>query len=138
MKRVVLIIGMSLAVIFMCLFLALRIWCGHGVKERIRTAKEQYGGTAEDALIAYLSDTTHTMQDRTHVAIWTLGQIRSEKALPVLKKLYKDDPTGVTCKYNHGTVLCQYEIHKAIVSIEHGWLGAKEKNVFGSWARLNK
>jgi hypothetical protein len=138
MKRVLLIIGMSLAVMFLLLFLALRIWVGHAIKERIGTAKELYGGTAEEALIAYLSDTTHTTRDRTDVAIWTLGQIRSEKALPVLKKLYKDDPAGKTCKYHHDTELCQYEIHKAIVSIEHGWLGAREKNVFGSWTRLNK
>ncbi len=138
MKRILYIIGISLTVLFLCLFLAMRIWCGQAVKENISIAKAQYGGTAEDALIAYLSDATHSPKDRTELAIWTLGQIRSEKALPVLRGLYKDDPNGVTCKYNHRTVLCQYEIHKAIVSIEHGWLGAKEKNVFGSWARLNK
>ncbi|MFZ0282327.1 MAG: HEAT repeat domain-containing protein [Bacteroidales bacterium] len=138
MKRVFFIIGISLTVIFLCLFLAMRIWCGHGVKECISIATQQYSGTAEDALIAYLSDTTHTPHDRSHVAIWTLGQIRSKKALPVLRGLYKNDPQGKTCKYSHDKVLCQYEIHKAIVSIEHRWLGAKEKNLFGSWARLNK
>lgn len=138
MKRVLFIIGISLTIIFLSLFLAMRIWCGHGVKERINIAKQQYSGTAEDALIAYLSDTTHTPHDRTDVAIWTLGQVRSKKGLPVLKGLYKNDPQGKTCKYHHDTVLCQYEIHKAIVSIESRWLGAKEKNLFGSWARLNK
>jgi hypothetical protein len=138
MKRVLFIIGISLTVIFFCFFLAMRIWCGHGIKERISIAKQQYSGTAEDALIAYLSDTTHTPYDRTDVAIWTLGQIRSKKALSILKKLYRNDPEGKTCKYHHDSVLCQYEIHKAIVSIEHGWLGAKEKNWFGSWSGLNK
>jgi hypothetical protein len=138
MKRVLSIIGISVTVILLGLFLAMRIWCGHGVKERINVAKQQYSGTAEDALIAYLSDTTHTPHDRSDVAIWTLGQIRSKKALPILKGLYKDDPQGKTCKYHHDTVLCQYEIHKAIISIEHKWLGAKEKNWFGSWSRLNK
>jgi hypothetical protein len=138
MKRVLFIIGISLTVIFFCFFLAMRIWCGHGIKERISIAKQQYSGTAEDALIAYLSDTTHSTRDRSDVAIWTLGQIRSQKALPILKDLYKNDPEGKTCKYHHDSVLCQYEIHKAIVSIEHGWLGAKEKNWFGSWSGLNK
>ena len=138
MKRVLFIIGISLTIIFLGLFLAMRIWCGHGVKERISSAKQQYSGIAEDALIAYLSDTTHTPRDRSDVAIWTLGQIKSKKALPILKELYKNDPQGKTCKYHHDTVLCQYEIHKAIVSIEHKWLGAKEKNIFGSWSRLNK
>jgi hypothetical protein len=138
MKRVLFIIGISLTVIFFCFFLAMRIWCGHGIKERISIAKQQYSGTAEDALIAYLSDTTHSTRDRSDVAIWTLGQIRSQKALPILKELYKNDPEGKTCKYHHDSVLCQYEIHKAIISIEHGWLGAKEKNWFGSWSGLNK
>lgn len=123
---------------FLLLFLGLRIWGGHGIKENISIAKAQYGGIAEDALLAYLSDTNHSAKDRTDVAIWTLGQIRSEKALPVLKILYKDDPTGETCRYSHDAELCQYEIHKAIISIEHGWMGAKEKNWLGSWARLNK
>jgi hypothetical protein len=138
MKRVLFIIGISLTVIVLSLFLTLRIWIGHSIREHISIAKQQYSGIAEDALISYLQDTDHTPQQRTDVAIWTLGQIRSKKALPILKGLYKDDPMGETCKSHHNTVLCQYEIHKAIVSIEHGWLGAKEKNWFGSWSRLNK
>jgi hypothetical protein len=138
MKRILFITGVSITVILLFLFLALRIWCGHGVRERISIARQQYSGIAEDALIAYLQDSTHTPQQRSDVAIWTLGQIRSKKALPILQGLYKDDPLGTTCKGHHNTVLCQYEIHKAIVSIEHGWLGAKEKNWFGSWSRLNK
>jgi hypothetical protein len=46
------------------------------------------------AAAAYLLDEHNTMENRTHLAIWTLGQIRSEKALPVLKNLYRDDPDG--------------------------------------------
>ena len=137
-KRTFIGTAIGFAILFLCFILAMRIWIGHGVKERISIAKQQYSGTAEDALIAYLSDTAHTPHDRSDVAIWTLGQIRSKKALPILKGLYKNDPQGKTCKYHHDTVLCQYEIHKAIVSIEHKWLGAKEKNWFGSWSRLNK
>jgi hypothetical protein len=138
MKKILLRIGIGLTILFVCFFLAMRIWIGHDIKGRITIAKQQYPGTAEDALLAYLSDTTHSPRDRTDVAIWTLGQIRSEKALPVLYKLYKNDPEGKTCKGRHDTVLCQYGIHKAIVSIEHGWLGAKEKNWFGSWPGLRK
>jgi len=138
MKRILFIIGISLTVLIICFFIAIRIWIGHDIKERIKIAEKQYQGKAEDALIAYLSDTTNYPSNRTDVAIWTLGQIRSEKALPVLYGLYKSDPEGKTCYGRHKTVLCQYEIHKAIVSIEHNWLGAKEKNWFGSWQRLNK
>jgi hypothetical protein len=138
MKRILLIIGICLTVIIGGLFLAMRIWIRHDLKERIEIAKKQYPGKAEEALLAFLSDTANSAHDRSDVAIWTLGQIRSEKALPALYRLYKDDPEGVTCKGRHDSVLCQYEIHKAIVSIEHNWLGAKEKNWFGSWQGLNE
>jgi hypothetical protein len=140
MKRTLILIGIGLTVIFFCFFLAMRIWCGHGIKERINIAKKQYSGIAEDALITYLLDTTHSPQDRSDVAIWTLGQIRSKKALPVLYELYKNDPEGKTCYGMHKLVLCQYEIHKAINNIEKNWWLSppSEKNWFGLHPRLNK
>jgi hypothetical protein len=138
MKRILFIVLLSLSVLLFCFFLAGRIMCRHGIIDRIGIAEKQYPGKAEDALIAYLLDTTHSSRDRSDVAIWTLGQIRSKKALPILLNLYKNDPEGMTCKGKHVSVLCQYEIHKAIVSIEHNWLGAKEKNWFGSFVRLNR
>jgi hypothetical protein len=138
MKRILFLIGIAFAVIIFLFFLVGRILCGYSIRERIGISKQQYSGTAEDALIEYLSDTTHSPRSRTDVAVWTLGQIRSKKALPILNELYINDPEGKTCKGRHDSVLCQYEIHKAIVSIGHKWLGAKEKNWFGSWSRLNK
>jgi uncharacterized membrane protein (GlpM family) len=136
MKRTIVVSGISVTSLLICFFLAIYISIGYGIKERISIAKMQYPGKTEDALLAYLADTTHTPRERSDIAVWTLGQIRSQKALPILIELYENDPEGKTC--NHNTALCQYEIHKAIVSIEHNWLGAKEKNWFGSWARLNK
>jgi hypothetical protein len=136
MKRTIVVSGISVTTLLICFFLAIYISIGYGIKERISIAKSQYPGIAEDALLAYLADTTHTPRERSDIAIWTLGQIRSQKALPILKELYKNDPEGKTC--NHNAALCQYEIHKAIVSIEHKWLGSKERNWFGSWTRLNK
>jgi hypothetical protein len=100
------------------------------VKKNITIAKESYPGTAEDALIAYLLDTKNSPQNRSSVAIWTLGQIHSKKALPILEELYKDDPEGKTCKGRHSYVLCQYEIYKA--------LNAAKSNWWPLHARLNK
>ncbi|HEX2975739.1 MAG TPA: HEAT repeat domain-containing protein [Bacteroidales bacterium] len=81
-------------------------------------AKEKYPGNTEDALIAFLLDTTNTYHDRSHVAVWTLGQIKSGKALPLIRQLYKDDPSGVTCHKRHDEVICQRVLHNAIVAIE--------------------
>jgi hypothetical protein len=140
MKRTLIFIGIGFIVIIFSFFLVGRIWCGYGIKERINIAKKQYSGIAEDALIAYLLDTTNSPQNRSNVAIWTLGQIRSKKALPILHELYKNDPEGNTCFGRHKTVLCQYEIHKAINNIEKNWWLSppKEKNWFGLHPRLNK
>jgi len=138
MRQTMTFILAGLTVLMIVFFLAIRIWIGHSIKENITIAERQYSGSPEDALIAYLADTTNSPEDRSHIAIWTLGQIRSEKALPYLKELYNIDPEGRTCKGRHDMVLCQYEIHKAMVSIEQGWLGTKQKNWSGSWHRLNK
>jgi hypothetical protein len=121
MKRVLLIIGISITAIFFCFILTMHIWIGHGIRERINIAKMQYSGIAEDALIAYLLDTKHSPSDRSDVAIWTLGQIQSKKALPILYGFYKNDPEGKTCRGHHNSVLCQYEIYKAIKCIEHDY-----------------
>lgn len=138
LKRTALLTGAGLIIFFLGTLLTFRSMIGKSIRENITIAKNEYPGRAEDALLAYLSDSTKTPSEKSEVAIWTLGQIRSKKALPVLLKLYKDDPEGNTCKGRHDSELCQYEIHKAIVSIEHRWMGAKEKNWFGSWERLNE
>lgn len=98
--------------------LSMSIWIRSDVKKNISIAQEKYPGTAEEALIAFLQDNSNSYNDRTHVAIWTLGMLKSEKALPVLKGYYKDDPKGLTCHGHHNQMLCQYELHKAIAQIE--------------------
>lgn len=130
MKRIILIILLSLVLLGVAGITVLRTLMEQKVKSNIELAKAQYPGNAEDALIAFLSDTSQTTNDKTHVAIWTLGQLRSEKALPLLKELYKEDPKGKTCYGKHDSVLCQYEIFKAIEAI-------KGKQLF-SFAKLNK
>jgi hypothetical protein len=135
-RRTFIVTVICLAVLGIGSFITMRIIIGQSIRKNIEIAKAKYPGNAEDALIAFLSDTTNSPSDRTHIAVWTLGQIRSEKSLPYLEKLYRNDPQGKTCR--HYSEVCQYELHKAIVSVEHRWLGAEEKNWFGSWSRLNK
>jgi hypothetical protein len=129
MKKVILTVGVLFA-LFSLGYVAIYIWIDIDVKHNIKTAQEKYPGKAEDALIAYLLDTTNSPVTRTHLAIWTLGQIQSEKAIPVLSGLYKNDPEGKTCKGKHNVVLCQYEIYKA--------LNASKVNWWPLHARLNR
>ena len=121
MKRILIILGAGIVIAFICFVLVVNLWIGYTVKENIEIAKNKYPGTAEDALIAYLLDATNSPRDRTHIAIWTLGQIQSEKAIPVLNELYKNDPEGKTCSGKHDSVLCQYEIYKALNAETENW-----------------
>ncbi len=121
MKRIILTVFGSLSTLAFLGLAAAYIWIDNDVKDNIRLAKEKYIGKADDALMAYLIDTTNSTRSRTSIAIWTLGQIQSEKALPLLTKLYRNDPEGRTCKGKHDSLLCQYEIHKALYAIKLIW-----------------
>ncbi len=131
-KRTLIITFSGLVLLFSAFVLSMYIWIGHDVKANIRLASGKYPGRAEDALMEYLRDENNSPGDRSSVAIWTLGHIRSEKALPLLYSYYKDDPEGRTCKGRHKYVICQYELHKAINKIENS------KYRWFSFARLNK
>jgi hypothetical protein len=117
-KRILIFTGISIMGVLICSFFAVYIWIDHDVKKNIAVAKQKYSGTAENALLAYLSDTSNSPENRSQIAIWTLGQIGSENALPVL---YKNDPEGKTCSGRHNSILCQYEIYKAIHAEEVNW-----------------
>jgi hypothetical protein len=130
MKKIIAILSLILITLLLSGYIAIYFWIDSDVKKNIAIAKEKYPGKAEDALIAYLLDTTNTPYDRSHLAVWTLGQIESEKAIPVLTALYKNDPEGKTCMGNHSVVICQYEIYKA--------LNASQVNWWPLHARLNK
>ena len=88
MKRILILIGIGIIIILAGAAFALHIWIGHGVKENINIVQQKYPDTAEDALISYLLDENNAAYDRTHKAIWTLGQVRLEKALPILREYF--------------------------------------------------
>ena len=122
MRRVLIILGVSIFCIAIIGLTVLNFWIKGDVKANIEYVQGKYGGTPEDALIAFLKDDKNSTTDKTHISIWTLGQIESEKALPILKDYYKNDPKGNTCYGKHDYMLCQHELYKAIRTIEKGKL----------------
>lgn len=118
MNRLTIIVVLSLTILIGSVAV-LYFWIDQGVSNNISIAQKEYPGNAEDALIQFLQDENNSPSDRTHVAVWTLGQIDSEKALPILYEMYNEDPKGITCKDQHDSLVCQYEIFKAIKSIEN-------------------
>lgn len=121
MKRVLIIIASIFVFFLVAGFIGIYIWIDRDVRKNIVLAQTKYTGKAEDALIAYLLDETNSPQNRSHIAVWTLGQIQSQKAIPILEGIYHNDPEGKTCKGRHNTVICKYEIHKALHAQKMNW-----------------
>jgi hypothetical protein len=130
MKRIIFIVSGILITLLLLGYSAINVLTDIAVKRNINIAKGSFPGSAEDALIAYLLDTTNSPQNRSNITVWTLGQIESEKAIPILNRLYKNDPEGKTCYGRHDSALCQYEIYKA--------LNARKVNWWPLHSRLNK
>ena len=78
-----------------------------GVKRISAEATQQYPGDRVEALIAYVKSEDHSLRKR-NLAVWALGRIGDERALPVLTQFY----TGGPCDHDH--YLCQGELQKAI------------------------
>ena len=128
-SKTLIILLASVVVLFVVSVVAMNAWIRSDVKENISIAQQKDPGTVEEALISFLQDNSNSYNDRTHVAIWTLGMLKSEKALPVLRSYYKDDPKGVTCKGHHNQMLCQSGLHKAIAQIESKyWYSTSDLN----------
>jgi len=80
---------------------------GSGVRAASEAALLERPGDRVLGLMAYVESPKHTLRERNR-AVWALGQLRDARALPVLERYF----TGRDCE--HGRVLCQYELRKAI------------------------
>lgn len=121
MKRILKFTVFGISGMLIVAYLAIYLWIDIDVRKNIKIARDKYSGKAEDALIAYLQDSVNSPRDRSAIAVWTLGQIKSQKAIPVLEQLYTDDPKGETCSGRHDQVLCQYELYKALNATKVNW-----------------
>ncbi len=77
------------------------------VKSISAEATQEHAGDRIEALMAYVNSENHSLRERNR-AVWALGQIGDERALPALERFY----TGQPC--NHDTSLCQRELGKAV------------------------
>ena len=94
------------------LFVAYLVVCWSirsSVKEMSAIATRQYPGDRIEALVRYVDSENHSLRERNR-AVWALGQIGDERALPALEKLY----TGEPC--DHDNSLCQRELQRAITA----------------------
>jgi hypothetical protein len=110
MKRVI-IYGLLVVVsIFTFIFIVTCNLIGFDVSQRCQIAQDRYEGDCVEALISYLNDENNSYQSRNS-AIWALGQLGDERALPTLKNLFTGD---IPEKEPLNKKISQYELKKAI------------------------
>lgn len=78
-----------------------------GVRDISAEATKQYPGDRVEALISYVQNKNNSLRKRD-LAVWALGQIGDQRALPTLEKSYTSGPC------DHDSRLCQGELQKAI------------------------
>ena len=100
-------IGLSILLLFLVVGIS---WIGHEVKYQCQSAKKTYGGDCVESLSSLLKDENRGFNDRNS-AIWALGQLGDNRALPVLQTYY----TGIIpAREPLDQSLSQYELKKAI------------------------
>lgn len=100
-------IGVS---IFLLFFIIACSWIGYDVKKQCQDIKRQYDGDCVEGLITVLNDEGKGFKERNS-AIWALGQLGDERALPVLKSYYTGNIPPRESLYK---TISQYELKKAI------------------------
>lgn len=97
------------------------------VKTNCAEAQEEFGGDCVEAILAVLQSDHHSYLEKNR-AIWTLGQLADERALPTLRELRNGAPCQRPCRRD--SHICQFEIEKAINWCEKGTL-------FSGWMRAS-
>lgn len=111
------IFGLTGLVLFVFLtFVVGSSWIHSSLQEKCRTTQRRYSGDCVVALLAEVQDEEATFHDRND-AIWALGQIGDERALPLLESMYTGDEQRT--KYDQS--LSQYGLGKAIRLLQGGF-----------------
>lgn len=96
--------------IFLLFFVISCTWIGYDVKRQCQETKREYGGDCVEALIALLNDENKSFRARNS-AIWALGQLGDNRALPVLQGYYTGN---IPAREPFDKTISQYELKKAI------------------------
>lgn len=97
-------------------FMISTAWIGYGVKNNCQKAQSQFEGDCVEALMQTVEADFATNVGKNS-AIWTLGQLGDNRALPLLESKF----TGVIPNHEPwDTGISQYELSKAIKLLKGG------------------
>jgi hypothetical protein len=108
------VIGISIILLF---FVITSVWIGYDVKQQCLDAKREYGKQdCVEALITLLNDEHRGYRVRNN-AIWALGQLGDERALPTLQTYYTGN---IPPREPLDGTISQYELKKAVNLVRGG------------------
>jgi len=110
-RKIVLILLSVIAGALILTYSAIRIWIGSDLDDIITEATELYEGDTIEALISYLESDDHSLVEKNN-AIWALGKLSDERALPALNSLV----VGEEC--NHPEYVCQRTLSTSINTLK--------------------
>ncbi len=117
MKKIILISALVFVILGVVAFAGGIFSIYYTVWKTCDSAKENYGGECQTALIKVLEDEKASPREKND-AIWSLGQMADPKSLPALEKIYAGKvPEG---REPLDEVVSQYEIEKAIRWCKNG------------------
>jgi hypothetical protein len=109
------VVGLGFFILF---FLVTSTWIGVSVKEKCLIATARYSKTdCVLALMDQLQDENASNREKNY-AIWSLGQLGDERALPTLKNMYTGN---IPDREPYDETVSQYELKKAIKLIDGGF-----------------
>ena len=88
-----------------------------------KEASQNFHADKIESLLMLIDSENYSLKEKNN-AVWALGVLKDERALPKLEVLY----TGKEC--DHEKALCQYEIKKAILKIKGDFKGSWQASNF--------
>ena len=110
LKRLFFYTIVAIFIVFILFFLLTCTQIGDSVQTQCQKAKAEYNGDCTEALIDILNDENQSFKTR-NAAIWALGQLGDNHALPVLQSYYTGN---ISSKEPINEVISQHELKKAI------------------------
>lgn len=116
-KKLFLIIVIISILLFLGIFLFMIREIKISVKSTCIQAKQTYQQDCVESLISLFKDDNRDFGEKNH-AIWTLGQLGDNRALPILKETYTGN---IPDREPWDEVISQYELKKAINLLDSGF-----------------
>lgn len=110
-KRAVVISLLVFTILLVSTWVYFRIRIGADMDTVISKATVEYGDDPVEALISFVGSADHSLAEKNN-AIWALGKLKDDRALPVLHGL----ETGKEC--DHARYVCQRTLLTAIETID--------------------